>query len=141
MFYEALRLYFENPVARLFENQQGQYAVAVYKPGKRKLSDLQDFLNTLMQLLEHRGWNKLLGDQRQMAPFTPEEIDWVAREWMPHGQTVYAAILRADNVFARLASSRLAHEAGETSLKYSFFEDESTADTWLLVGRKPRPRL
>ena len=45
------KLYFENTAGRLLEHPGG-YVVLEYKPGKRKLSDLQALLAPVRNLLE-----------------------------------------------------------------------------------------
>jgi hypothetical protein len=82
----TLRVYFENPVGRLLEQSVGQYVVVEYHPGPRKLNELQAFLTHAGQLLSRQGWHKLLGDQRHMAPFTPEELEWVTGFWLTSAQ-------------------------------------------------------
>jgi hypothetical protein len=49
--YATLRLYFENPVCHLLEQPVEQYIVVEYRPGLRKLHELQVFLTHAGQLL------------------------------------------------------------------------------------------
>jgi hypothetical protein len=64
-------------MGRLLEQSAGQYVVVEYRPCPRKLYELQVLLTHAGQLLSRQGWRKMLGDQRLMAPFTPEEARWV----------------------------------------------------------------
>jgi hypothetical protein len=126
-------LYFQNPVGRLLEHPQG-YAVVEYRPGPRQLSDLQGLLAQLVRLLTQRGWDKVLADQRLMQPYTPEESEWIRANGLTRGVVFRGAILLPHDVFARLASSQLVHEAKAASLSYRLFEEETAAATWLQQG-------
>lgn len=124
-------LYFQNPVGRLLEHPQG-YAVVEYRPGPRQLADLQGLLAQLVRLLTQRGWDKVLADQRLMQPYTPDESEWIRANWLTRGVVFRGAILLPHDVFARLASSQLVHEAKAASLSYRLFEELATAEAWLL---------
>jgi hypothetical protein len=131
----ALRLYFENPVGRLFEQPAGGYVVVEYHPGPRKLSELQAFLTHAGHLLQRQDWHKLLGDQRHMAPFTPEEITWVTGFWLTSAQrrtkVLYGAVLLPHDVFARLSVSQVMSEAKAADMTYRLFDSQETAAAWL----------
>jgi hypothetical protein len=124
-------LYFQNPVGRLLEHPQG-YAVVEYQPGPRQLSDLQGLLAQLVRLLTQRRWDKVLADQRLMLPYTPEESEWIRANWLTRGVVFRGAILLPHDVFARLASSQLVHEAKAANLSYRLFEEPAAAEAWLL---------
>jgi len=124
-------LYFQNPVGRLLEHPQG-YAVVEYQPGPRQLSDLQGLLAQLVRLLTQRGWDRVLADQRLMQPYTPEESEWIRANWLTRGVIFRGAILLPHDVFARLASSQLVHEAKAANLSYRLFEEPAAALAWLL---------
>ncbi|SMB99609.1 hypothetical protein SAMN00120144_3697 [Hymenobacter roseosalivarius DSM 11622] len=74
------RLYFENAVGSLYEHPDG-YADFRFKPGKRKISELQALLTHVRTLLEFKRWHRFLADQRLLAPFTLEEVDWIVGHW------------------------------------------------------------
>ncbi|QKG57375.1 hypothetical protein GKZ68_12550 [Hymenobacter sp. BRD128] len=126
----ALPVYFQNAVARLLEHPHG-YAVVEYQPGPRRLSDLQGLLAQLGNLLTQRGWHRVLGDQRRMQPFTPEESEWIRAHWLTRGTTFHGAVLLPHDVFARLASSQLVLEAKAANLSYRLFDDLAAAEAWL----------
>jgi hypothetical protein len=129
----ALRVYFENPVGRVLEHSDG-YAYVIYNAGARKLDDTKAFLTHTSQLLQRRGWYKLLGDQRLMAPFTEEERLWIVDYWITRtgeGSQIYGAVLVPQDVFARLSVSQMIGEAREAAMTYRLFEDEISAAVWL----------
>jgi hypothetical protein len=132
----TLRLYFENPVGRLYEQPLGQYVLVEYHAGPRKFSELQAFLQHAGQLLQRHGWHKLLGDQRRMAPFTPEEVAWVTGFWLTSAQrrtsVLYGAVLLPHDVFARLSVSQVMNEAKAADMTYRLFDSQETAAAWLL---------
>jgi hypothetical protein len=130
----GLPIYFENAAGRVLEHPDG-YAVFEYAPGKRVFSDLQALLTHTSQLLRRRNWYRILGDQRRMSPFTPEESQWILEYWLDpanqRAQGVYAAVLLAEDVFARLAASQLMQDAKAAALTYHLFDNEPAAAAWL----------
>ncbi|MBX0290701.1 hypothetical protein K3G63_09645 [Hymenobacter sp. HSC-4F20] len=129
-----VQLYFENPVGRLLEHPSG-YLVVQYGAGKRKFEDMQVYLTKARELLQRRGWYKVLGDQRNMTAFTQEERSWITENWLNKaaspGQPYYGAVLLSHDVFARLSMNLVMNEARESGLVYRLFEDEAAADAWL----------
>jgi hypothetical protein len=128
------KLYFENTVGRLLEHPDG-YVVFIYKPGKRRLADLQALLTHTRNLLERNKWNRLLGDQRLMTPFTDEESAWIVDYWLDGSRQrpggIYSAIILAHDVFARLSMNQVMHEAKASVLTYRLFDSEAKAVAWL----------
>jgi hypothetical protein len=68
----TLPIYFKNAAVTLREHPAG-YVVFEYHTGKREFADFQAALTHTGNLLHRRDWNKILGDQRLMSPFTEEE--------------------------------------------------------------------
>ena len=129
-----LRIYFENPAGRILEHPDG-YVVFQYHPGKRQLTDLQALLTHTRQLLHRNSWNKMLGDQRLMSPFTPEESKWIVEYWLDGSRQrpggLYGAVILANDVFARLATDQVMHDAQASALTYRLFDSEEKAVAWL----------
>ncbi|NVO31004.1 hypothetical protein [Hymenobacter lapidiphilus] len=130
----ASRLYFNNPVGRVMEHPEG-YAHIIYEPGLRRLDYLQSFLTHTGKLLELRGWNRLLGDQRLMTAFTPEESEWIVNYWLTAEQRgvarIYGAVLLPKDDIARLPTSQLMTDAHVAALTYRMFDSEEAAQQWL----------
>ena len=124
------RIYFQNPAGRLLEQPAGAYLIVEYAPGPRRFADLQTLLGHAKQLLARRGWNKVIGDHRNMTPFTPEEADWVTNCWlsMPRTRTFHGAVLLPAEVLAHLDA------AAAAALTYRRFADEAVAAAWLAQG-------
>jgi hypothetical protein len=121
------RVYFQNPAGQLLEQPAGAYLLIGYAPGPRHFADLQTLLGHAKQLLALRGWNKVIGDYRNMTPFTAEEADWVTNCWlsMPRMRTFRGAVLLPADDLARL------DEATAAALAYRRFGDEAAAAAWL----------
>lgn len=130
----TLSIYFENATARLLEHPDG-YVIFEYKPGPRIFTDFQAALTHTGNLLRRYDWYKILSDQRQMEPFTEQETTWVTEYWLDHNRQraggIYAAVLLAENVFARLAATQLRHEAKAAALTYRLFDTTADATAWL----------
>ncbi|MCC2548597.1 hypothetical protein LJY25_19270 [Hymenobacter sp. BT175] len=130
----ASRLYFNNPVGRVMEHPEG-YAHVIYEAGPRQLHHLQAFLTHTGQLLRLRGWHKLLADQRQLTPYTPDESQWIVDFWLSVEQrgtrTIYGAVLLPHDVFARLSVSQVVADTTASVLTYRLFDAEDAAQQWL----------
>ena len=134
MLASGLSIYFENAVGRLLEHPDG-YAIFQYHPGKRQLSDLQALLAHTGRLLRRNQWHRILGDQRLMAPFTDEESAWIVTYWLdPANQppgVLFAAVVLANDVFARLATGLMKQEVQSAALTYRLFDGVDAAAAWL----------
>ena len=142
MLQKSPRPYFQNPAGQLIECPAGQYLVVAYVAEPRRLADLQNLLGYAKQQLARRGWHKMLADQRSMAPFTPEEKDWVTDYWLSMGhrrvQALFGAVLLPTHVFARLTETQARNEGQAAAMTYRFFGDEATALGWLRQVKWPR---
>ncbi|MCB2409580.1 hypothetical protein [Hymenobacter lucidus] len=130
----GLPIYYQNAIGRLYEHPDG-YVVVDYNAGSRLKPDYVAFLQHLEHLLKRRGWNKMLANQRLMAPFTEEERGWIRGQWLTVSHAVQremvAAVLLPEDVFARLAISSLMQDAREGALVYRVFNDAQVAAAWL----------
>ncbi len=130
----TLRVYFENAAGRVLEHPHG-YVVFTYRPGSRELRDFQALITYTGHLLVRNDWYRILGDQRLMTPLTPEESTWVVTFWQQHTQRhsrhLYAGVVLAHDVFARLVASQLRNEMRYANMTYQQFADEQNAATWL----------
>ncbi len=130
----APRLSFENAAGQVLEHP-AKYALLLYKPGPRTLPDLQALITHIGHLLLRNRWYRILGDQHLMAPFTPEQSAWLVAHWEDYTTRypgrIYAAVVLAQDVFARLAVSQLRQDIGVAELTYRQFPDLTAAAAWL----------
>ncbi|MVN78954.1 hypothetical protein GO988_21705 [Hymenobacter sp. HMF4947] len=130
----TLPIYFANAAATLREHPDG-YAIFEYAPGKRQFTEFQAVLTHLSNLLRTKSLYKILGDQRLMVPFTDEERAWVTAYWLDLTRlrpgALYAAVLLANDVFARLSATQLRYDNKEAALTYRLFENRTEAVAWL----------
>ena len=127
-------LYFENAAGRLVEHPD-RYVRFEYLPGKRALPNFQALHTHQDLLLRRNQWNKVLSDQRLMAPFTPEESAWLVDFELENSRQragdVHRAVLIANDVIARLSMSQVLNDAKAAALTYRVFADEAAAVAWL----------
>lgn len=128
-----LHVYFQNSVGQLLEQPAGGYLTIVYTPGPRRFADLQTLLGHAKQLLALRRWNKVIGDHRNMMPFTPEESEWVTGCWlsMPRTRALHGAVLLPAEVLAQLSVRQLTADVTAEAMTYRRFADEAAAIAWL----------
>ena len=136
-------LYYANAVGQVRKHPAG-YAILCYAVGPRQQLLYEALLTQVGHLLLSRGWNRLLSDQRVMAPFTEAEKAWSVEHWL--GQKIArpsllrVAALLATNVFARLAFAQVLNQAPAHTVHYQYFEEE-TADQTYLLGLPPLPSV
>ena len=130
----ARTLYFENSIGRIWEEPDG-YLRLEYRPGPRDLAQFRALLTHTAHALSRNHWDKILVDQREMAPFNPSEQDWMATEWLPRAVLEsgyrFGAVLVAHNVFARLAMNQLVMASRGLPHVYRLFDSEEEATAWL----------
>lgn len=128
------RLYFENAVGRVEEDHRG-FVRLCYNPGQRDEAAYRGLLQHTLRLLARQRHGRMLVDQRQMNPFSPQEQGWLLGEWLPQaireGGYRYGAVMQAQNVFARLAMNTTAAHPNARALTYRYFDEEAEAITWL----------
>ena len=135
---QPIRLHYENAAGRLSEQAEGRrdgHIVVEYVAGPRQLGDLQTLLGYAKRLLALRGWHKVLGDQRWMEPFTPEEEQWVIDLWLnvsyPRTTALIGAVVLHPDVFAQLSDDVVQAQAQVSAMSYRLFDDPATAKAWL----------
>lgn len=103
----------------------------------RALPDTQAMFVTAARALRQYGWGRILINQVQMAPFTPQEQRWISQEWLPgavHESGYRAgAVVVATNVLTRLATAYITTNSPEPLLRYRSFDLEAVAIEWLLM--------
>ncbi|WP_125916750.1 hypothetical protein [Hymenobacter coccineus] len=86
--------------------------------------------------LQQHGWSRVLINQIGMAPFSPDEQQWVARTWLPqavaNGGYRHGAIIVSPNVFVRLATTYATAQVQDLAITYRTFNFETEAVRWLL---------
>ncbi|MFC7666355.1 hypothetical protein ACFQT0_02125 [Hymenobacter humi] len=132
-------LYFENSIGRIWE-EPGDSCGWNTVPARASLLQFRALLTHAAQALSRRHWEKMLVDQRAMAPFNASEQEWMATEWLPravaeHGYR-YGAVLLAHDVFARLAMNQYVMASRQLHHVYRTFDTEETAVAWLLNPTK-----
>ena len=132
----ARTLYFENMAGRVWEEPE-QYLRLEYRSGPREEAQFRALLTHLAQALLRRQWQRILVDQRVMVPFSASEQAWMTTHWLPQAVREcgyrYGAVVLAQNVFARLAMTRLVMATRDLPHTYRNFEHDADALTWLLA--------
>lgn len=129
-------LYFENPAGRLLADAQG-FVRLEWLPGSGDGAAVRAVFEQALVLLTSTGWSRMLINQQHLTPFTPEIVQWLLTDWFPRatgpGHYRWGAILSADNVFARLATTDMVGQArARHQMLYQYFEAEPAAISWLL---------
>lgn len=128
-------IYFKNSVGCIWEEPQ-DYLRLDYYPGSREEGQFKALLTHVRQAMQRHRWGRLLVNQQEMSPFTPEEGTWMINEWLPlavhENGYRYGAVVVAHDVFARLAMTNIVMSSRNLGHLYRNFEAETEAVSWLL---------
>ena len=86
----------------------------------------------------------MLADQRQMAPFTEQERQWIGQDWPAQGASdgyaLFGAVIIPTDIYAALALNQLIDAVQQHSaLTCRLFTTEEEATTWPRQLPKPLP--
>jgi|GEM_PF-393784 len=127
--------YFENPAGRLLAEPAG-FLRAVWSNSPRGPHDAQALFTHMARALRQHQWSRILIDQRQMQPFSPQEQAWVAQQWLPQAVREsgyrHGAVLISPNVMVRLATAYITTHVQGVPLTYRSFDTDAAAVRWLL---------
>lgn len=130
-------VYFENAAGALLEEPMG-YIRAIWgrKTQHYTTADVQALFAQMILGLQRRNWSRMLIDQTFMRPFSAEEQQWVAQQWLPRavveGGYRHGAVVVSPNVMVRLATAYITTQVLNLSLTYRSFESDAAAQEWLL---------
>ena len=128
-------IYFHSPAGLVLEHAVGRYAELRYLPSKRQPGELAALLTQLGRLLLARGWHKFLSDNRQMTPYSANEKQWFASQWLtgvvPHPNPLTGVIILPEDVVARLSFLEMSMRASQASLRYRTFQQADEALAYL----------
>lgn len=131
----AATLLFENPAGQLLLDPAG-YLRLVWSSQPRQLPATQALLAALAAGLRQHRLGRVLANQTDMPPFSPDEQRWIAEQWLPQQARPAGyrsgAILVASNVLSRLATALVTGGSHDDATRYRSFDDEASAVAWLL---------
>lgn len=127
-------LYFENTAGQLLEDPAG-FLRANWSANARTPDEARALFTHMLHVLKRRGWSRILINQVTMRPFSPDEQQWVAKEWLPLAVQAgyrHGAVVVSTNVMVRLATAYITTQIMGLPLVYRSFEVEADAAKWLL---------
>lgn len=108
-----------------------------WSKGPRRLADTQALFEAMAPVLQERGWSRILINQTEMPPFTPQEQQWVAAQWLPRAVQVagyrFGAVVVSRQVLTRLATAYVTANVQGLPLLYRSFDEDAEAVAWLLA--------
>ena len=129
------KLYFQNVAGQLLEDPAG-FLRANWFSQPRQFDDTRALFPQMLQALQYHNWSRILVNQVGMKPFTLEEQNWVAKEWLTRavreGGYRYGAVVVSHEVMVRLATAYITTHVQGLPLVYRSFEADADAVKWLL---------
>lgn len=102
----------------------------------RTFAETRAIFTTAAAELERYKWGRILINQVNMQPFSPQEQQWLAQEWLPAAVRTsgyrFGALVVASNVLTRLATAYVTTSFFDLPLRYRSFDAEAEAVAWLL---------
>lgn len=106
----------------------------------RTLAETRAMFTTAAAALARYEWGRILINQVNMLPFSPQEQQWISQEWLPEAVRTsgyrFGAVVVATNVLTRLATAYVTTSFSDSPLRYRSFDTEAEAVAWLL--QQPR---
>ncbi|GAA4028128.1 hypothetical protein GCM10022409_10210 [Hymenobacter glaciei] len=129
-------LYFNNALGRVYDYSP-DYVRIDWQTAPVTHQDLRAVYEHTLHLLKRSGLRRVLSDHRLMPPYTPEDRDWLLREWVPRAIAEagysHCAVVQAHEAANRQTTQQLVEEAGKTALVVQCFAALHPALTWLLA--------
>jgi len=132
---------FASPII-LLQNAAGQ---VIAEPGNylrlhwgdqpRAFAETCAIFTTAAAALARYEWGRILINQVNMRPFSPQEQEWISRQWLPEAVRTsgyrFGAVVVATNVLTRLATAYVTASFSDLPLRYRSFDAEREAIAWL----------
>ena len=116
--------------------EPGSYLRLHWSNQPRTFADTCAIFTTAAAALERYAWGRILVDQVNMQPFTPQEQEWISQQWLPGAVRTsgyrFGAVVVATDVLTRLATAYITTSFSELPLRYRSFDAEREAIAWLL---------
>lgn len=130
----SLPVLFHNAAGQLREDPTG-FLYTRWAAQPRTLADTQALFSRMSEALRQRGWCKILINQVELRPFSPDEQQWITQQWLPQavreGGYRYGAVVVSHDAYTRLATAYITTSVGGLPLRYRSFDEEAQAIAWL----------
>jgi hypothetical protein len=103
----------------------------------RVFTETRAMFATVAGALARYEWGRILINQVNMRPFSPQEQEWISQQWLPEAVRTsgyrFGAVVVATNVLTRLATAYVTTSFSDLPLRYRSFDAgrEAEAITWL----------
>jgi len=129
----SLTLYFSNAAAVISYASAG-YIRLDWQPTAVTAPELRAIYEHVLRAMLHHQASALMTVHNRRPPMPPEVQTWLTENWIPRAVATVGygrcAIVQAEMPLSRLAA-RSVGTSQKTPLRYQYFENETTADSWL----------
>ena len=95
---------------------------------------LHDALSAEAAILEEKGAQKYLSDDRKNTTLGKDDLNWTATVWRPRVKKAglkYWAIVLPEKIFGQMVMKRIVEEYANTGVTVKLFSDPDEAMKWL----------
>lgn len=95
---------------------------------------LRDGLSAGAAMLEEKGAQKWLSDDRKNTTLGKDDLNWTATFWRPRVKKAglkYWAIVLPEKIFGQMVMKRIVEEYANTGITVQIFTDPAEAMKWL----------
>jgi hypothetical protein len=115
--------------------EPGGYLRLHWSDQPRAFAETCAMFTTAAAALERYGWSRILINQVNMRPFSPQEQFWISQQWLPGAVRTSGyrsgAVVVATDVLTRLATAFVTTSFADLPLRYRSFDVEQEAIAWL----------
>lgn len=101
--------------------------------GYAKGKEYRNALNKGLELLAQKGTTKWLGDMREGAVMSQEDVEWAQQDWRPRAAKAglkWTALLLSESALQQMQLDRM-RRVEESLIETAYFHDVGKAKAWL----------
>ncbi len=93
-------------------------------------------LNKALELINKKGYQKLISDNRKARAVNPQDHKWLLDEWIPNANSLglqKVAFIESENIFNKLKVEQLMPEMAGNQILANVFKTSKDALKWLII--------
>ncbi|RPD44161.1 hypothetical protein DNI29_22455 [Hymenobacter sediminis] len=125
---------FENSLAVILEEEQGQYLLVIWRSKEWSLPAGQMVMNQVIHCMQRTGWGKVIFKQAPLASFPLEYHTWLLYDWLPRAQAAGGwcyAIIPPQQLFAHISFADFLGQVRRQGVRFYVAASLEQAIEWI----------